>query len=416
MIQYDFKIAIIGSGPSGCYAAQFLNKSLPQASIYVFEQLPVPYGLLRYGIASDHQGSKNISRQFDRIFSHPNIHFCGNICIGRDILFESLKENFNLILLATGLESDKKLNINVSPECQILGAGTLLKSLNSHPDYISKFPCALGSEVSIIGAGNVSMDVIRLLCAKDENLIGSDINDEYFDIITSKKIQKINVFSRSSAYDTKFDLSMLKEILALKHILVRFSDDDGVFSSLETQQIQGENISVEVTFHFNVSPLSVYKEKKQNMLAVERRSDLFESIFYSDCLITAIGFENTSVHDHQNDWSGDFVFTVGWLRSKGIGTVAANRKVAKTVVDEIIQKIENNSDHSDLKPKVFNTALQKALEKSVSFEQWLQIDAFEKRFKPANRCRRKVTMKSTMLMIASSSESLAEKSSTINIV
>lgn len=413
----DFKIAIVGSGPSGCYAAQFLNKSLPQASIYVFEQLPVPYGLLRYGIASDHQGSKNVVQQYDRVFKNQQVHFCGNVSVGKDISFDALKENFNVVILATGLEKNKKLNIPMDAESRVIGAGDILKSLNTHPDYISKAPYALGSSISIIGAGNVSMDIVRLLCAKEHHLAGSDIYDEYHHIVTAKQIQKIDVFSRSSAYETKFDLSMLKEIIALEHVNVHFSDDNDVFRALKDQPIADIDHSIQVNFHFKAKPVAVYKDEYQSLLKVERRSNAFQHDFYTDTVITAIGFENDERKGLgvQSDWAGDFVFPVGWLQSGGTGTVAANRKAVKTTVDQILEKMECSTEHIDLQQKFFTQDLQKLIEKSVSFEQWQKIDAFEKRFKPENRCRRKVTTKSAMLMIASSPESYIESQTNFNV-
>lgn len=401
-----FKIAVVGSGPSGCYAAQFLLKKYPNAEVYVFDQMPVPYGLLRFGIAADHQGSKSVAQQFDRIFQLPNVYFCGNTTIGKDISFEQLKKNFNLIVLATGLENDKELSIPAEPEAHVIGAGTLLKSLNTHPDYIAEAPTPLGSNICIIGAGNVSMDVIRLLSAEKDQLHNSDIYDEYLDLIKSKNIKKINIFSRSSAKAAKFDLSMLKEIMALENVQVKFTDDDDIFSSINTHSKSKSGDFIKVNFHFNAQPLAITKPMKNYQLVVERSSEYYVSRFEADTVITAIGFDNQNSLEQapKSDWKGDFVCAVGWFANSGAGTVAANRKSTKTTIDSLIDKIEKNlPTHPDLRPKQFDSELEYIIRNSISFAQWKRIDAYEKFFKPADRCRKKVTTRNLMLNIASQS-------------
>ena len=404
MLNNYFKIAVVGSGPSGCFAAQFLLKKYPTAEVYIFDQIPVPYGLLRFGIAADHQGSKNIAQQFDRIFQLPNVYFCGNTTIGKDISFEKLKANFNLIVLATGLENDKSISLTTVPDAHIIGAGALLKGMNTHPDYLTNAPTALGSNICIIGAGNVSMDVVRLLCAEKNQLQNSDINDEYLDLVRSNKIKKINVFSRSSAKDAKFDLSMLKEILALENVQVKFSDDDDVFSSINRDNKSKSDDVIKVIFNFNAKPIQIEKPMKGMQLVVERSSEYEVSRFEADSVITAIGFENNQSFEQtpKQNWNGEFVCSVGWYANGGTGTVAANRKSTKTVIDSFIQKIDKNLEtHPDLQIKHFDQDLEDVIARSISFSQWKRIDAYEKFFKPADRCRKKVTTRNLMLNIAS---------------
>lgn len=412
-----FKIAIVGSGPSGCYAAQFLNKSLPNAAIYVFEKMPVPYGLLRYGIAADHQGSKNVSNQYDRVFKQDNVFFCGNVSIGQDLSFNDLKDHFNLVILATGLENDKKLNLPVDEKCKVIGAGALLKSLNSHPNYIANNPSPLGSTISIIGAGNVAMDVVRLLCVQEKHLVNSDIYDRYLNLLRSGNIKKIDVFSRSAAQDAKFDLSMLKEIIALEHVQVSFSDEDQFFASLQATQSHKNDTLISVCFHFNACPEAIQYQNHQNQLIVKRRNNDLSHQFESDYIITAIGFENdeTLLCTVKSDWAGDSVFKVGWLSSAGNGTVAANRKAVKVVVDEILHHLNTHPEYAMCLSQKFNSKIEHVIQQSVTFEQWQKIDEFEKRFKPANRCRRKVTTTNLMLMIASGLSTNIEKQTYINV-
>ena len=411
-----FKIAIVGSGPSGCYATQFLNKSLPNAEIYVFEKLPVPYGLLRYGIASDHQGSKNVAHQFDRLFKQDNIFLCADVSIGQDLTIEQLKSHFNLVIFATGLQNDKCFNIAVEENCYVIGAGSILKGLNSHPDYVETAK-PLGSIINIVGAGNVSMDVIRLLCVEEDHLDNSDIHDSYHKIIRSENIERIDVFSRSNAKEAKFDLSMLKEILALEHVQVSFTDDDQIFADFEAAQAQKKQARINVNIHFNASPVFIKYADHRNQMRVKRRVNTLDDQFKSDCIITAIGFENNETDPCavKSNSTDEFMFNVGWLSSAGNGTVAANRKMVKVAVTDILQQISIHPEHAMLQPKQPNAQVQQIIQNSISFEQWQRIDEFEKRYKPANRCRRKVTRKNLMLMIASGNQTEIDQQNLTNV-
>lgn len=126
-------IAIVGSGPSGCYTAQFLHKKWPTAEIVIFEALPAPYGLVRYGVAADHQGSKAVIEQFDRLLSKGGVHLRANVTVGKDISFQKIRDAFDITVLATGLNFDTPPPFPKPTGSKVIGAGTLLKYLNGHP-------------------------------------------------------------------------------------------------------------------------------------------------------------------------------------------------------------------------------------------------------------------------------------------
>lgn len=105
------KVAIIGAGPSGCYVAQGLLKAAPDLSVDLIDQLPVPYGLVRYGVAADHQGTKAVTRQFARLFERQGAQFFGNVTVGRDLSLEALRGAYDAVVLATGLHGDRRLGI-----------------------------------------------------------------------------------------------------------------------------------------------------------------------------------------------------------------------------------------------------------------------------------------------------------------
>ena len=155
------RVAVVGSGPAGCFTAQSLRRTFPHAPIDVFDELPTPYGLIRYGVAADHQGTKSIARQFDRLFTHEGVRFRGNIRIGADVSLDELRRSYDAVVVATGMHSDTRLAVPGGDLANVHGAGRITRLLNTHPDEADA--PRLGADVVIIGQGNVAMDVARLL-------------------------------------------------------------------------------------------------------------------------------------------------------------------------------------------------------------------------------------------------------------
>lgn len=127
------RVAVVGAGPSGCYAAMALRKLSTMAEIVVFDSRPLPFGLVRNGIAPDHQGMKAVARQFERLFAAPEVQFVGNVAIGRDLPVEALRA-FDGIVFATGLERDASLSVPTDSRARVFGAGSLIRQLNGDPD------------------------------------------------------------------------------------------------------------------------------------------------------------------------------------------------------------------------------------------------------------------------------------------
>ena len=160
-------VVVVGSGPSGCYTAQFLRKQWPAADITVLDRLPVPFGLVRYGVAPDHQGTKAVDRQFDRLFTRDGVRFVGNVEVGGPVTVDQLRAAFDVVVLATGVSGDRPLGVPGAELAGVHGAGRLTRLLNDHPD--EQHPVApLGPRVVVVGNGNVALDVVRLL-AKDHD-------------------------------------------------------------------------------------------------------------------------------------------------------------------------------------------------------------------------------------------------------
>ena len=218
------KIAIVGSGPSGCYLAQALLKSAPDLEVDLIDALPVPYGLVRYGVAADHQGTKAVARQFARVFERQGAQFFGNVTVGRDVSLEALRGAYDAVVLAAGLSGDRRLGVAGDDLAGIYGAGHLTRALYDHPDA-NPLP-DLGKSPLIIGNGNVAIDLLRLLAKQPEELDGSDLGAAATAWLAASGIETLTIVGRSPAAQAKFDPVMIKELAKLGHVQIEVRDAD----------------------------------------------------------------------------------------------------------------------------------------------------------------------------------------------
>ncbi|MDN6380031.1 MAG: cytochrome P450, partial [Brevibacterium aurantiacum] len=220
------KVAIIGAGPAGCFSAKEILRQVPGSTADVYDRLPVPYGLLRYGVAADHQGTKSVAAQFDRLFADTRARFIGNTDLGSDVTMDELKANYDAVVLASGLNHDRLLDIPGTKLNHVYRAGTITRLLNGHPDEAETgasevAPMVLGSRVAVVGQGNVAIDILRLLTCRSETLEGSDIDDLIHGSLRSD-IARIDIIGRSEPSAAKFDPVMIRELArvpGLTHVL-----------------------------------------------------------------------------------------------------------------------------------------------------------------------------------------------------
>ncbi|QLK20863.1 MULTISPECIES: FAD-dependent oxidoreductase [Klebsiella/Raoultella group] len=405
-------IAIVGSGPAGCYTAQFLKKALPDADITVFEALPAPYGLLRYGVAADHQGTKNIAVQFERMFLRDGVRFAGNVQIGKTVSYKDLQAAFDVVVAATGVPNDRRLGVPGDNLIQIIGAGKLLGALNSHPTaLLPKQPDgtvkSLGKRVIVIGNGNVAIDVVRLLAKKDEELAGSDINDELRKSLATDQIERIDIIGRSGIESAKFDLSMLKEICHLDGVTfswhgIQPSNEGPVLNLLNTviSEKKVKTSRIAINFIFDAEPLSVCLRSPDSILTLMNKHLGKIQDINCDSIITAVGFENES---SEFLTYGPGFYPVGWARRGPKGAVAENRRDASVVAATIVNDLKGGLINTG-KPG-YSVLAQKLSGVVIDFNQWKNIDNFELMTAAPARCRNKVISIEKMLSIARTSSS-----------
>uniref|UniRef100_A0A1B0GLQ9 NADPH:adrenodoxin oxidoreductase, mitochondrial n=2 Tax=Lutzomyia longipalpis TaxID=7200 RepID=A0A1B0GLQ9_LUTLO len=212
------RICVVGGGTAGFYVTQYLVKHLENCRVDVLEKLPVPFGLVRFGVAPDHPEVKNVINTFTKTASHPSVKFLGNVALGRDYTLKDLRENYNAVVLAYGAESDRNLNIPVDGEFRkILSARQFVAWYNGYPgaENVVTASHLQGRTAAIIGQGNVAVDVARILLSPIDQLRKTDITDYALEVLAASKVENVAMIGRRGPLQAAFTIKELREMLKL---------------------------------------------------------------------------------------------------------------------------------------------------------------------------------------------------------
>ena len=206
-------IAIVGSGPSGLYCAEALNKRLPEVRIDIIDRQPVPYGLVRAGVAPDHQGTKAITRVFDRILQKPGVRFLGNVTVGSDVTLAELQASYDVVVLAIGAHADRRLGIPGEDLPGVHGSGAFVFWYNGHPDFRDPaIDLTHVTSVAVIGNGNVAIDVARVLAKTPAEMAKGDLVPHAAAAIHAAAITDIHFIGRRGPIEASFTNAELAEL------------------------------------------------------------------------------------------------------------------------------------------------------------------------------------------------------------
>jgi ferredoxin--NADP+ reductase len=216
------RVAVIGSGPAAFYAAEALLKQ-PGARVDMIERLPTPYGLVRSGVAPDHQKLKSVTAIFDKIAANPGFRFFGNVEYGKHVTRADLERHFHAILFATGAQTDRSLGIPGETLTGSHSATEFVAWYNGHPDFRDRrFDLSVES-VAVIGVGNVAIDVARILCLTPEELRATDMADDAIEALSASRVKEVHILGRRGPVQAAFTTVEVKELgeLAGADVFVR---------------------------------------------------------------------------------------------------------------------------------------------------------------------------------------------------
>jgi len=395
-------VAIIGSGPSGCFTAQALLKALPEAEIDILDRLPVPYGLVRYGVAPDHQGTKAVIRQFERLFERQGVAFFGNVRLGQDVTLEALQGAYDAVVIATGLAGDRRLGIAGENLDGVIGSGVLTRAFNDHPDA-EGFALEIGREVIIIGNGNVAIDLVRLLVKREGEFHGSDLSPVTLAALQVAGARKITVIGRSGADVARFDPVMLRELGRLEDTRITVIDAKGEGKEIEAlAAINGhapDGATHEITFRFGWTPQRLTGETRVTGADFTATGGAETLSLPCDTVLTAIGFEAgeglAPMQATEDGFIAPGLYATGWFRRGPRGTIPENRSDAQAVAARITADMAGVfSDRPG------RAGLRALCPEAVPYKGWQRIDAAERADCPSDRCRAKIASRARMIEIA----------------
>jgi ferredoxin--NADP+ reductase len=206
------RVAVVGAGPAGIYASDILTKNDPEVTVDIFDRLPTPYGLIRYGVAPDHPRIKQIIVALHRVMENPRITFTGNVHVGVDVKLDELRQFYDGVIFATGAERDRPMDIPGIDLPRSYGGADFVAFYDSHPDRPQTWKLNDASSVAVIGVGNVGLDVARMLARTADELQYTEIPRHVYDVLNDSSVTDVHMFARRGPAQAKFTPVELREL------------------------------------------------------------------------------------------------------------------------------------------------------------------------------------------------------------
>ncbi len=412
-------IAIVGSGPAGYYAAEAAYKTWgADARVDMIDRLPVPYGLIRSGVAPDHQSIKAVANRYQATAQAGNMRFCGNIEVGRDIAINDLAHCYDAVVLATGAPRDRPLAIPGDTCGNVFGSAAFVGWYNGHPDFVGLDPDLSGGTAVVIGMGNVALDVARILAKTAPEFSGSDIVDHALGRIDAARLDRIIILGRRGPHQI---MMTPKELGELGHLArARPHVDPMDLPAIETDsalepgqrkavaQLRNFATSVEtgaterlpIDFVFHATPHALIPDQAGKVCAIEVEATVMDHgspvgtgkirRIPASLVISCIGFRTTPIAGVAYDERGGHfanldgliapgLYCVGWARRGPSGTIGTNRPDGFGVIERIAADLRATGSETPAKPgrDGLDALIRSKQLNPVSFDDWKRIEAAE---------------------------------------
>ena len=383
----ELRIAVIGAGPAGVYSSDIFLRQLKklgeelglgtEARIDLFEKLPVPFGLVRYGVAPDHPSIKFIASALEKTLDNPNIHLYCDVEFGKDVTLDDLLARYDAVLFATGAVKDKPLNLPGADLEGVYGAAKFVEWYDGYPTGAREWPLT-AENVAVIGGGNVAMDVARELMRNADDLKAkTDIPDNVYEGIGQNKAKVLHLFIRRGVAQAKFSVQELREMEKLPGVQLIINEDDFDLDD-ETIEVAGKD---KLTRQM-VEELFAVREMAEDM---EDDGDVdFEGnpadrkyyvhfnsapteILGEDGKVKAIRVERTET---------------GWAKRGPVGLIGSTKSDALAIVTNMLEDLakaaEGGRVAADRDPESIDRLLAERGIRPIDFAGWKKVDAFER--------------------------------------
>jgi ferredoxin/flavodoxin---NADP+ reductase len=408
------RVAVVGSGPAGFYAAGALLAADTPLEVDMIERLPTPWGLVRLGVAPDHPKIKSVSRAFERIAAQPGFRFLGNVEVGRDVEHRELVDLYDAVVYAVGAQSDRRMGIPGEDLPGSWAATEFVAWYNGHPDYQHLEFDLSGERAVVIGNGNVAVDVARMLALTAEELAPTDTTDAAIDAFTSAGITEIVMVGRRGPAQAAFTTPELQELgeLAGADVIVDPADLEGaepgdtnsernlaVLREYAAREPQGR--PKRLVLRFLASPVAITGEERvegielvRNRLETDARGALravatgereslacgivFRSVGYRGVALPGVPFdEETGTIPNDRGRVGPGVYVAGWIKRGPSGVIGTNKKDAAETAELLLEDLRDAPRKGRSAAEVEALLLERGV-RLVVYEGWASIDEVER--------------------------------------
>ncbi len=453
------RVAIIGSGPSGFYAAEALQKAVPEMRIDLFDRLPTPYGLVRGGVAPDHPKIKSVTRIFDRIAARSGFRFVGNVEIGRDVTPAELRANYDAVIYAVGARTDRRLGIPGEDLPGSHAATELVGWYNGHPDYRdARFDFDVES-VAVVGLGNVAVDVARILARRPDELDPTDVSTHASHELAGSAIRTIHILGRRGPAQAAFTTPELRELGELPGVAGGVRAGGGGRAPpppppgpppppppATEDRTAEKNLDVlrgwaarpasdaprRIVFHFNVSPVELIgPDRVRGVRIVHNRLEpdgkggvravpsdreetlpiglVFRSVGYRGVAIPGLPFDERAgvipnaegrITEHEGSHTPiDGLYAAGWIKRGPSGVIGTNKACAAQTVDLLLADVvAGRLTRAAGSPDALLDLLRARGARPTTWSDWQRLDAREVELgQAAGKPREKLTRLREML-------------------
>jgi len=407
--------AVVGSGPAGFYTAEALERAYgDKARIDILDRYPVPYGLIRFGVAPDHQSLKAVSKRYDKVVESAGVDFIGNVTIGRDVSVAELLDLYDAVILATGAPHDRKLGIAGEDLPGVIGSAEFVGWYNGHPDFADLDPPLGGTHAAVIGNGNVALDCARILSKTRKEFEGSDIVGHALDALDHSAINTITILGRRGPHQIAMTPKELGELghLEAASPIVEPSDFPPIAADEALEPGHRKSITIlrgfaatradaskpkRMVFDFLAKPLRIEGDGKAEKIIVERTEldekgaargtgETYE--VPASLIITAIGYSTPPIEGvaydergtkflNENGRIADRLYAVGWARRGPTGTIGTNRPDGYEVADLVAAEMPPGSSQDRPGAVGLKQLLASRGVMATDYDDWRKIEETE---------------------------------------